>query len=187
MVMTGFSALCLPTLLSAVVVFLASSLIHMVLPWHKNDYPMMPNQDAIMDALRAFSIPAGDYLVPRASSRAEFRSPQFAEKLKKGPAVLMTVMPPGSMSMGRNLSLWFVYTIVVGLLAAYVAARALPVGAGFWPVAHIVGPVAFTGYAVALWQMSIWYWRGWSHTFKATADGIIYAVLTAAMFGWLWP
>ena len=37
--MVGLAALWLPILLSAVIVFVASSLIHMVSGWHKSDYP----------------------------------------------------------------------------------------------------------------------------------------------------
>src|SRR5450759_2116235 len=50
--MTGLTVLCLPILLSAVFVFLASSVIHMASPWHKSDYPQMPKEEAVMDALR---------------------------------------------------------------------------------------------------------------------------------------
>ena len=185
--MTGLDALWLPTLLSSVIVFLVSSVIHMVLPWHKNDYPMLPNQDGVMDALRPFSLTPGDYLIPRPSNRQEMRSPAFAEKMKKGPVVMLTVMPNGPVAMGKNLALWIVYSVVVGLLAAYVAGRALPVGASYLHVFRFVGVTAFIGYAVALWQMSIWYFRGWSLTIKATVDGLIYALLTAGTFGWLWP
>jgi hypothetical protein len=185
--MTELYTLWLPVLLSAVIVFLASSVIHMALPWHKGDFPMLANQDKVMEALRPFSIPQGDYLLPRPSGRDELRSPEFAEKMKKGPVVLMTVMPPGPISMGRNLGLWFVYSAVVGLLAGYVAGTTLPVGANFRQVFPVVGTVAFIGYSAALWQMSIWYSRAWSLTVKATVDGLIYAALTAATFGWLWP
>jgi hypothetical protein len=185
--MTGLETLWLPTLLSSVIVFLVSSVIHMVLPWHKSDYPTVPNQDRVMDAMRPFSMAPGDYLVPRPSNRQELSSPEFAEKLKKGPVMLLTVMPNGPMSMGRNLALWFIYSIVVGVLAAYVAGRALPVGAAYLRVFRFVGVTAFIGYSVALWQMSIWYRRAWSLTIKATVDGLIYALLTAGTFGWLWP
>jgi hypothetical protein len=185
--MTGLFVLWLPVLLSAVVVFLVSSVIHMVLPWHKGDFPVLAAQDKVMDALRVFSLEPGDYLLPRPVNREELRSPAFTEKMKKGPVVLMTVMPPGPISMGRNLGLWFVYAAVVGVFSASVAARTLPVGAAFGQVFPVVGTVAFVGYAVALWQMSIWYSRAWSLTVKATVDGLIYAALTAATFGLLWP
>ena len=180
-------ALWLPILLSSVIVFVVSSIIHMLSPWHKSDYPKLANQDQVMDALRPLAIPPGDYLVPRPSSRKEMGSPEFAEKMKKGPVAMFTVMPNGQMSMGRNLGLWFVYLIAVGTFAAYVAAHALPVGAPYRSVFRFVGITAFIAYAVALWQMSIWYRRAWSTTIKATVDGVIYAALTAGTFGWLWP
>ncbi len=185
--MTGLDVLWLPTLVSAVIVFVASSLIHMVLPWHKSDYPAVANQDKVMDALRPFSIPPGDYMLPRPSSRQEMRSPEFAEKMRRGPIAMLTVMPNGAMSMGRNLALWFVFCVIVGLFAAYVSGQALAVGATYPRVFHLVGVTAFIGYALALWPMSIWYRRAWSLTLKATVDGLIYALLTAGTFGWLWP
>ncbi|HEY6208636.1 MAG TPA: hypothetical protein VIW28_06230 [Gemmatimonadales bacterium] len=188
--MTGLSALWLPILLSAVLVFVASSVIHMVLPWHKSDYPKMPNEDKVMDALRALAIPPGDYMIPRPSSREEMRSPEFAEKIKKGPMMVLTVMPSvpsGRPAMGKNLVQWFIYCAVVGVFAAYVAGRALQPGAPYLAVFRFAGATAFIGYSLALWQMSIWYRRAWSTTVKATVDGLIYALLTAGAFGWLWP
>jgi len=185
--MTGLHSLWLPILLSSVIVFAASSLIHMVLPWHKNDYPKMPNEDKVMDALRPLAIPPGDYMVPRPSSREALRSPEFLEKMNKGPVMMVTVMPNGMMAMGRSLAMWFVYLLVVGLFSAYVAGRALPPGAAYLHVFRFAGTAAFLGYSLALWQMSIWYRRAWSTTIKATIDGLIYALLTAGTFGWLWP
>jgi hypothetical protein len=185
--MTGLHVLWLPILVSSVIVFVASSLIHMVLPWHGNDYPKMPNEEKAMDALRPLAIPPGDYMVPRPSSRKDLRSPEFLEKVNKGPVMVLTVMPNGMMSMARNLTLWFLYLAVVSLFSAYVAGRALPAGAPFLHVFRFAGTAAFLGYTMALWQMSIWYRRAWSLTIKATVDGLIYALLTAATFGWLWP
>jgi hypothetical protein len=49
------------------------------------------------------------------------------------------------------------------------------------------GIVAFAGLSLALWQMSIWYRRSWATTIKTTFDGAIYAAISAAIFGWLWP
>ena len=185
--MTGLSALWLPILLSSVIVFVVSSIIHMASPWHKNDYPKVPNEDKVRDALRPLAIPPGDYMVPRASSSQEMRSPEFAEKIKQGPNMVLTVIPNGPWPMAQNLTLWFLYAVVVGVFAAYVAGRALPAGAAYLSVFRFAGVMAFVGYSVALWQMSIWYRRAWSTTIKATVDGLIYALLTAGTFGWLWP
>jgi len=184
--MTPLTALWLPLILSAGAVFVVSSLIHMVLPWHKDDYPKLDNQDQIMDSLRPLAIPRGDYLIPRAASRQEYGSPEFADKLKRGPVMLVTVIE-GRFNMARNMGLWFLYLLVVSLFAAYIGGRALPPRAMYLRVFQMVGATAFIGYSVALWQMSIWYQRSWSLTLKATVDGLIYAYLTAGFFGWLWP
>lgn len=185
--MTGLSALWLPILLSAVMVFVASSVIHMLLPWHTSDYGRLPNEDKAMDTLRALAIPPGDYMVPRPASRADMRSGAFAEKLEKGPVMVLTVMPSGPMSMGRNLGLWFAYCVAVSVLAGYVAGRAVPPGTDYLQVFRFVGATAFIGYSAALWQFSIWYRRAWSTTIKSTIDGLVYGLLTAGTFGWLWP
>lgn len=185
--MTGLQVLWLPILLSSVIVFVVSSVIHMAPLWHKNDYPKVPNEDRLMDSLRPLAIPPGDYMIPRPSSGQEMRSPEFAEKMNKGPVLVLTVIPNGPIQMADKLVLWFLYSAVVGLFAAYVAGRALPVGTPYLRVFRFVGTTAFIGYSVALWQMSIWYHRAWSTTIKATVDGLIYALLTAGTFGWLWP
>jgi hypothetical protein len=185
--MTGLHVLWLPIVVSAVFVFISSSVIHMVLPWHKSDYPKLANQDNVLDALRPLAIPQGDYMLPRPNDMKDMKSPEFREKLKKGPVVVMTIMPSGPMSMGKNLAGWFVYSLVVGLFAAYITGRALAPGAPYLRVFQIAGAAAFTGYAMALWQMSIWYHRSVAITAKSTVDGLIYALLTAGTFGWLWP
>jgi hypothetical protein len=185
--MTDVAALWLPILVSSVLVFVVSSLIHMASPWHKSDYPKMPNEEAVLDALRPFKIPPGDYMTPRPSSREDLRSPAFAAKMQQGPILVVTVLPNGPMSMGRNLGLWFAYLVAVGIFAAYVAGHALAPGVGRRPVIRFTGLTAFLGYVAALWQMSIWYRRSWSTTVKATVDGLIYAALTAGAFAWLWP
>ncbi len=185
--MTGLSALVVPILLSAVLVFIASSIIHMLLPWHKSDCPKLPNEDGVRDALRPLAIPPGDYMLPHPSSTQEMRSPEFTEKLRQGPVMLLTVIPNGPFSMRRNLILWFLYCVGVGVFAAYIAGRALPVGAPYPRVFQMAGAAAFGAYVLALWQMSIWYHRSWSTTIKTSVDGLIYALLTGGTFGWLWP
>lgn len=185
--MVPLASLWLPILLSAVIVFVASSVIHMVLPWHKHDYQRLPDEDKTRAALRPLAIPPGDYMVPRPMSRQEMASPEFRARVGEGPNMVLTILPNGPWSMGRNLGLWFVYLIVVALNSAYVAGRALPAGANYLVVFRFVGATAFAGFAFALWQMSIWYRRSWGTTFRSTVDGLIYASLVAGTFGWLWP
>jgi hypothetical protein len=180
-------SLWIPILLSAAIVFVASSIIHMVLPYHRSDYARLPDEDKAMEELRKLQIPPGDYMIPRAGSSKEMKNPAFIEKWNKGPVIVMTVLKSGRPSMGKNLALWFVYCAVVGFLAAYVTSRALGPGVRYLAVFRFAGCTAFIGYTIALWQNSIWYSRSWKTTLKSTFDGLIYALLTAGVFGWLWP
>ncbi len=185
--MTPLYALWLPILVSAVIVYVVSTIIHMALPWHKSDCSKLPNEDKVMDALRPMAISPGDYVMPRPASMKDMKSPQYLEKRTKGPVMVLTVLPNGPVTMGKHLVMWFIYSLVVGFFSAYVTAHALPPGAAYPVVFQLVGATAFMGYALAIWQMSIWYGRKWSTTIKTTIDGLIYALLTAGTFGWLWP
>lgn len=185
--MIDLSSLWLPILVSSVIVFIASSVIHMAPLWHRGECPPMPDQDRVMDALRPFGFRPGEYMLPRAKDMKEMKTPGFTEKLKRGPVIIMTVIPNGEMSMTRSLVQWFIYVLVVGVFAAYVASRTLAPGADYLGVFRVAGTTAFLAYAVALWQQSIWYHRPWSTTFRLTLDGLIYALLTGGVFGWLWP
>ena len=185
--MTSIVSLWLPILLSAVAVFVVSSVIHMMSPWHKSDYPRVPDEDAFRHAVGPMAIPPGDYMIPRPESRDDLRSPEFAEKMRAGPRVIMTVLPGGDFSMTKNLVQWFLYLLLVSLFAAGIAGSALPPGSDEHSIIHFVTLCAFVGYVLALWQMSIWYSRSWWTTLKSTFDGLIYALVTAAIFVWLWP
>lgn len=185
--MVPLSSLLLPILLSAVAVFIVSSIIHMVLPFHRSDFGKVPNEDAVLDALRQAAIPPGDYMMPRAASMKDMGSPEFIAKMKRGPVAHMTVIPPGPPALGGSLMLWFVYSIVVGVFAAYLTGRAMGPGAPYLEVFRFAGCVAFIGYALALPQGSIWYKRKWSTTIKVMIDGLVYGLVTGGVFGWLWP
>ena len=185
--MVSVLSLWLPILVAAILVFVVSSIIHMVLPYHRSDYGMVPKEDDVMEALRRFNIPPGDYLMPRPGSPANMRSPEFIAKRDKGPVALMTVWRGGPPTMGKQLGLWFGYSVLVGVFAGYVAGITLGPGAPYLTVFRVTGTVAFAAYALALWQNSIWYMKAWSITLKSTFDGLVYALLTAGAFGWLWP
>lgn len=180
-------SLWLPILLSAVAVFVMSSLIHMVLTYHRTDFGPVPSEDEVMGALRRADVTPGEYMIPYAADPAARKDPAFLEKLNRGPVALLTVMESGPPSMGKNLVQWFIYSGVVGVFAAYIAGRALGPGAAFGEVVRFAGTTAFAGYALAHWQHAIWYQRPWSTTLKETFDGLLYGVATGLVFGWLWP
>jgi hypothetical protein len=180
-------SLAIAILLSAVIVFVASSIIHMVLPYHRSDFRKLPKEDEVLEALRRANVPPGDYLAPYAGSPAGMKQPEFVEKVKRGPIAMMTVAPGGQPSLAANLVQWFLYVIVVSVFAAYIASRTVARGADYPMVFRVVGATAFMGYSLGLVQNSIWGMRKWSTTLKSMFDGLVYALLTAGTFGWLWP
>jgi hypothetical protein len=184
--MVSLTALWLPILLSAVLVFVASSIIHMALPWHSRDWKKLSSEDALLDALRPFKLAPGDYMAPLAGSMAEMNTSEFKEKVNRGPRIAMTVLGPGN-TMPQNLAKWFVYGIIVAVFAGYVASTTLGAGAPYLMVFRVTSTVAFLSYALALWQGWIWYSRSLGYTLRSTIDGLVYGLLTGGVFGWLWP
>ncbi len=185
--MVPILSLLIPIALSAVLVFIASSIIHMATPWHSGDLKKIPNEDGVMNALRSFNIPPGDYGMPKASSMKDMGSPEFLARYKAGPVAFMTVRPSGDMSMTNSLIMWFIYSLIVSLVAGYIAGVAFGPGAEYLRIFQVAGCVAFTGYALGQAQESIWWGRSWARTFRTMLDGLLYGLLTGGTFGWLWP
>jgi len=184
--MTAIAALWVPILVSAVLVFAASSVIHMAPLWHRNELPAPPDGDRLQDALRPFGLKPGEYMLPRMQSMKECNSPAFIEKLTRGPVLIMTVIANGPINMSRPLVQWFIFVVVVSMLTAYVAGATLAADASYLSVFRVAGTTAFIAYAAGVWPQSIWYSRPWCTTLKFTLDGLIYGLLTGGAFGWLW-
>jgi hypothetical protein len=182
----GLTALLVPIVLSAVIVFVASSIIHMGPFWHKNDFPMLAGQDKVMDALRPLNIPPGEYMIPRPAAMADMKAPEFQEKMKKGPVLMLNMLHPGPISMGAPLAQWFGFCLLVSVFAAYLASRTQPATATYLAVHRVAGCSAFMGYALAAIPNSIWYKRSWTVTAKTLFDGLIFGMLTGGTFGWWW-
>jgi hypothetical protein len=184
--MVPLTALWLPILVATIVVFLVSSVVHMFLGYHYDDLRKAPQEDAVLAALRGLNLPPGDYALPKADSMQHMRSPEYRERARLGPRAVLTVAP-ADLGMGASLVQWFVYLLLVGALCAYISGRELTHGANYLAVFRIVGFTAFVAYALALPQASIWYGRSWRLTVATMFDGLVFGLLTAGIFGWLWP
>src|SRR5687768_967042 len=178
--MIPITSLLVPILLAAVLVFVASFVIHMLLPYHRTDYSRLPDEDEVAGALRPLAIPPGEYMMPFSGSPSAMKDPAWLERMKTGPVAIMTVFPPGAPAMGVQLVQWFLYCVLVGMLTAYVTGRAVGPGAQGVEVFRFAGAVSFIAYTVADWQNSIWYRRAWATNVKNTIDGVVYGILTAA-------
>jgi hypothetical protein len=185
--MASLGALWLPILLSAVLVFVLSSIIHMVLGYHKSDYSPLPNEDAVRAAIRSGNPAPKQYVIPYAATPKEMETPEMKRKYEEGPIAVLNLKRPGPIGMGASLVQWFVFTLVVSFFVAYVAGHAVPVGAPYLKVFQVVGTVGFLAYAAGTVPAAIWMGKPWSVASKEVFDGLLYGLVTAGAFGWLWP
>jgi len=183
--MVTVGALLVPILVAAVLVFVASSLVWMVLPHHKKDFSALPNEAAVLEALG--EVPRGVYNFPHAASMEEMKTPEIQERFAKGPVGFLTVAPNGPPNMGKNMGIWFAYTLFVGAFVAYVAGRSLPAGSEYLQVFQITGAVAWAAYGLSHVSDAVWFARPWGGIVKQLVDALFYALVTAGAFAWLWP
>ena len=179
------SSLWLPIVVAAVAVFFASYLAWMVLPHHRSDWSGLKNEEEVRSVLRGTT--PGEYSLPHAATREAYKSEEWKAKCTEGPAALLTVIPSGPPKMGKSLVQWFIYCLVVSLFVAYVTSRAVPAGSEYLRVFQIAGTVAFLAYSAAHVSGAIWMGHRWSRALKDVLDGLVYGLLTAGIFGWLWP
>ena len=185
--MVPLSYLWIPIVGAAIAVFIVSAITNMVLKYHNSDFKKHPKEDELLAALRGLGVSPGNYAFPRATTTKEMGSPEMLEKYKKGPVGLMNVMPNGAPQMGKSLGQWFVFCLVMSIFVAYITGRTLTPGTDYLAVFRIAGAVAFVGYGLGNAVDSIWRGQVWSTTARHTFDGLLYALVTAGVFGWLWP
>jgi hypothetical protein len=184
--MPPLSALWLPIVLSAVIVFVASSIMHMVLPYHKGDYKKLPDEEKVLAGLRAADLSRGLYIFPFCTHK-EMKSPEAIAKYNQGPVGMMTVFPTGQPFMPRFLGQWFGYCLIISFFVAYLSAHTVVSGTYYLAVFRVVGTAAFLAYGLGTISNGIWRGMPWSFVLKEVTDGLVYALLTAGTFGWLWP
>jgi hypothetical protein len=184
--MVPLTALWLPILLAAIIVFVASSIMHMFLPYHKSDYQKLPDEDKLLAALRAAGLKRGLYIFPFCTHK-EMKSPAVMEKYNQGPVGMMTIFPSGPPVMPKFLGMWFAYCLIIGFFVAYLTGHTVAPGARYLAVFRVAGTAAFLAYGLGHLSNGIWKGQTWSVTIKEVIDGLVYASLTAGAFGWLWP
>lgn len=185
--MVPLSALWLPIVLSAVVVFIASALAWMMMPHHKKEFGGLSDEDGFLEVMGKQGLSPGQYMFPYCEDHAQQSTPEMIEKYERGPVGMLTIWPTGVHKMGKSMGLSMLYYLAVSFMVAYVAGRTLGPEAHYLAVFRIAGTFAILAYVGALFPRSIWFGRPWSSTFKEFADGVVYGLLTAGIFGWLWP
>lgn len=180
------SSLWLPTILSAVIVFVASSILHMFLKYHQSDYRRLPNEEKVLEALRPLGLTRGLYTFPY-TTHQDMKLPATVEKFKQGPVGFMSILPSGQVNMGKFLGQWFGFCLVVSFFVAYLTGRTVAPGIAYLAVFRVAGTAGFLAYGIANLSNGIWRGQPWGMVCKEVVDGLIYALLTAGTFGWLWP
>jgi len=182
--MIPLSALWLPILLSAVGVFIASNILHMAIPaWHRSDYGKLDNEKAFLDAIA--SAKSGQYIAPHVNWGK--LSAEEREAMMQRPMAFTLVRNPARFSFPKTLGLYLVYLLVISTFIAYLAAATLAAGMPFGYVFRVVGSAGILAYAFGTVSDAIWYGKPWSVVAKFVIDGVIYGLVTGAIFGWLWP
>ncbi len=184
--MVPLAALWAPIVLSAVIVFIASSIMHMLLPYHQSDCRPLPDEEKVLATLRDAGVQRGLYMFPYGSHK-EMKTPAMQEKYKRGPVGMMTLFASGPPALPKFLVMWFVYCLVIGFFTAYLTAHTVAPGVNYLVVFRVAGTAAFMAYGLGQLSNGIWKGQPWSMTIKECIDGLIYGLLTAGTFGWLWP
>jgi hypothetical protein len=184
--MVSLAVLWLPIVLSAVIVFVASSIMHMFLPYHRSDYQKLPDEDKLLATLRGAELKRGLYIFPFCTHK-EMKTPAAIEKYKLGPVGMMTVLPSGPPAMPKFLGMWFAYCLLIGIFVAYLTGHTVAPGTNYLAVFRVAGTAAFMAYGLGHLSNGIWKGQTWGATIKEVIDGLVYGLLTAGTFGWLWP
>lgn len=184
--MVPLTALWLPIVLSAVIVFVVSAILHTVLTYHQSDCHQLPDEAKVLDVLRAAGLKRGYYHFPYCNHK-DMKSPAVQEKFKQGPVGMMTVFPSGPPAMGKFLGQWFAYCLIIGFFVAYLTGHTVAAGANYLAVFRVAGTAAFLAYGLGQLSNGIWKGQPWGMTIKEVADGLLYGLVTAGAFGWLWP
>jgi hypothetical protein len=182
--MVPLSALWLPILVSAVFIFIAANILWMALPfWHRCDYKKLADEGSILAALAKTA--SGQYVAPMMDWKNT--TPEQRAAAQAGPMASIIVRNPGTFSFPKTLLLYFVYLVVVCTVVAYLTGVTLGPGTHYLRVFRVAGTAGILAFSFNSIADSIWYGKPWSVTFKIIIDGVIFGLLIAGTFGWLWP
>jgi hypothetical protein len=185
--MVTLASLWLPIVLGAVLVFVASSLVHMVFKWHNKDYLKLPNEDDVRAAIRKGALAPGHYVVPHCLDGKAMATPEMQQKYQEGPIGHLFIAANGAPAMGKYLGQWFALNLAIAFLTAYVAAHTLPAGSDAGNVLRVIWTIALLAYGAGSVTDGIWHARPWGGVAKDLLDAFIFGLMTALPFYFLWP
>ena len=187
--MDFLSHLWIPILVSAAAVWIASALAWMIVGHHKNDNPALPNEQEVIDTIKGWNLPPGEYMFPdfrRCKGMTKEQKQAMYENMQKSPMGILRVW--GKISMGGNMLWTFVVCLVVSTLIAYLGWSALPhAGSSFAHTFQVLGTAGILAYCFASFPGDIWFQRSRRAMTTNFIDGVVFGLITGAVFAWLWP
>ncbi|MDX2118676.1 MAG: hypothetical protein SFY96_10885 [Planctomycetota bacterium] len=188
--MDFLAALWLPIVVSAAGVWVASAIGWMAIGHHNKDFKHLPDEAGFIDAIKHMSLAPGAYAFPNCADHARLKEPAIQELMKTGPVGSITLMRM-PMSMGGAMIKTFVVYLAISTLVAYLGWFTLPHG-GATPLTfkhgfQVLGTAGVLGYAFAALPNGIWFGQSPRAMALGVIDGIVYGLLTGAIFCWLWP
>ncbi len=176
----------MPILVSAVFVFIVSSVLHTVLvAWHGSDCQGLKAEADVMRALRDAGDEPGEYMMPYSASMEEMKSPEYCAKMNEGPVGRVTIMAGNSFHMGSALVKWFGLSLVISVMCAYVTTFASSTPYDYIHIFRLTGVTAFCAYSFGYIHNYVWAGTPAKVAIKFVVDGLLYSLVTAGTFGWL--
>jgi hypothetical protein len=179
----------LPILVSGVGVWFASAIAWMAIGHHKKDRDPIANEQEFMDTITRMNIRPGNYGFPDFCQHDKLPRKERMEALKvlydKHPQGLLRVWAP--MNMGTNMLLTFLFYLVTSTVIAYLGWAALPAGAAFSKVFQVLGTAGILAYCFASFPGDLWFQKKRRAMLMDLVDGVIFGLITGAIFAWLWP
>lgn len=181
--MEFLTALWLPIVLSSIALFIASAVAWMFMPHHKGDYAKLSNEDQFMGQIREAKIPVGRYMFPNMGSHKNANDPEMKRKCSEGPVGTLTIL--GNVNMGANMACTFVFFLIASACLAYLLWLVIPGSdTSFFRLFRIAGTAGILTYTASAIPNDIWFKRP---TWTNVIDGIVYGLITGAIFAALWP
>ena len=177
----------LPIILGTALAWIASGLIHMLIKYHNSDYQRLSNEADIMAAVQNGSQSLGIHMFPYCKDMSEMGNPDVQKKFNEGPVGMLTIFPNGMPQMGKLMLQQISFFLLGCILIAYAATQVLLPGADYMTVFRFVSTVGFLAFGWAAIPYSIWFGHQWSVTAKYLLDALIYGLVVAGSFAWLWP
>lgn len=203
----------LPIVVSGVAVWIVSAIGWMAIGHHKRDRDAIPGGAAgeqdFMDTITRLNIRPGNYGFPDFCQADNLppKEKRAAQKAlyDKHPQGLLRVWGPTNM--GANMLLTLVFYFVTSAFIAYLGWAALPhhaaaapaaatipgaetVAAGssmFWKVFQVLGVAGILAYCFAGFPNDLWFQKKRRAMAMDWLDGVIFGLVTGAIFAWLWP